>query len=544
MKWLVNGKADVVADAVRGLLNASGTRLAVLDGFPERKVVLRADWKKDRVALVSGGGSGHEPAHAGFVGEGMLTAAVVGEIFASPSVDAVFQAIVAVTGNAGCLLIVKNYTGDRLNFGLAAERARALGFKVEMVIVSDDAALPDNPQPRGLAGTLFVHKIAGAAAAAGKSLAEVASLASAVALASASYGLAFETCSIPGMDKERRLGDDHVELGLGIHGEPGASLAAMASADELVARIAQELARSTASDRRYAMIVNNLGGLTPIEMQVATAALAKTSLWRQVDLLIGPAPLMTSLDMRGLSLSILALSDDYAELLSRPVSIPSWIEPTSPGAFSVAPATVAPASRTWQPSANAAARKILLAGLEAVEAAEAELNALDARVGDGDTGSTLAVAARHVKAGEQALPYASTADLLGALADATSKAMGGSSGVLLAIFFTAASKASEDGSSFADSLLAGLAAMKMYGGAEIGHRTMIDALEPALQALAAGKSMAEVEAAAAAGAESTKDMVRARSGRSSYVGEDRLRGHVDPGAQAVAIVFAAIARVV
>ena len=134
------------------------------------KVVHRTDWDQSKVALVSGGGSGHEPAHAGFVGPGMLTAAVCGEVFASPSVEAVLAGVLAVTGTPGCLLIVKNYTGDRLNFGLAAERARALGLRVEMVVVDDDIALPDLPQPRGLAGTLFVHKITGAMAEAGKSL--------------------------------------------------------------------------------------------------------------------------------------------------------------------------------------------------------------------------------------------------------------------------------------------------------------------------------------------------------------------------------------
>jgi triose/dihydroxyacetone kinase / FAD-AMP lyase (cyclizing) len=130
----------------------------------------RTDWDRSKVALVSGGGSGHEPSHAGFVGQGMLTAAVCGEVFASPSVDAVLAGILAVTGKAGCLLIVKNYTGDRLNFGLAAERARALRLKVSMVIVDDDVALPDLPQARGVAGTLFVHKIAGALAEQGADL--------------------------------------------------------------------------------------------------------------------------------------------------------------------------------------------------------------------------------------------------------------------------------------------------------------------------------------------------------------------------------------
>lgn len=168
MTHFMNAKDDMVTDAIDGVIAASGGTLARLDGYPHIRVVVRSDWDRSKVALVSGGGSGHEPAHAGFVGEGMLTAAVCGDIFASPSVDAVLAGILAVTGPAGCLLIVKNYTGDRLNFGLAAERARAFGHKVSMVVVDDDIALPDLPQARGVAGTLFVHKIAGALAEQGK----------------------------------------------------------------------------------------------------------------------------------------------------------------------------------------------------------------------------------------------------------------------------------------------------------------------------------------------------------------------------------------
>ena len=159
MKQFVNKKELIVQEAIDGLIELSGGKLQRLDGYPHIRVVVRADWDKSKVALVSGGGSGHEPAHAGFVGEGMLTAAVCGDVFASPSVDAVLAGILAVTGDAGCLLIVKNYTGDRLNFGLAAERARAFGLKVEVIIFDDDIALPDLPQARGLAGTLFVHKM-------------------------------------------------------------------------------------------------------------------------------------------------------------------------------------------------------------------------------------------------------------------------------------------------------------------------------------------------------------------------------------------------
>ena len=157
MDHFINSKETIVTDAIDGFLLGRGATITRLDGYPDIKVVVRSDWKKGKVALISGGGSGHEPAHVGFVGSGLLTAAVCGEVFASPSVDAVLAGILAVTGPSGCLLIVKNYTGDRLNFGLAAEKARALGLKVEVVIVNDDIALPNDIQARGIAGTVFVH---------------------------------------------------------------------------------------------------------------------------------------------------------------------------------------------------------------------------------------------------------------------------------------------------------------------------------------------------------------------------------------------------
>lgn len=146
MSQFMNNREDLVNEAIDGVLATSDGKLARLDGYPHIRVVYRTDWDKSKVALVSGGGAGHEPAHVGFVGEGMLTAAVAGGVFASPSVDAVLAGIMSVTGSAGCLLIVKNYTGDRLNFGLAAERARAFGLKIEMVIVDDDIALPDRSE--------------------------------------------------------------------------------------------------------------------------------------------------------------------------------------------------------------------------------------------------------------------------------------------------------------------------------------------------------------------------------------------------------------
>ncbi|MFB2605078.1 dihydroxyacetone kinase subunit DhaK, partial [Rhizobium phaseoli] len=209
MKHFFNRKETIVTEALDGLLlTSSRGRLARLDSFPDIKVILRADWDKSKVAIISGGGAGHEPSHAGFVGRGMLTAAVSGEIFASPSVDAVLTAIRAVTGPKGALLIVKNYTGDRLNFGLAAEKARAEGFDVEMVIVADDIALPDISQPRGVAGTLFVHKIAGYYAERGEDLKTVAAQARSAAGDIVSLGMSLSTCSVPGQTHEDRLGAD------------------------------------------------------------------------------------------------------------------------------------------------------------------------------------------------------------------------------------------------------------------------------------------------------------------------------------------------
>ena len=149
MKHFINGRADMVTEAIDLAIRLGEGRIGRLDGYPEIKVVVRADQDRSHVAIVSGGGAGHEPAHAGFVGDGMLTAAVCGDVFASPSASAVLAAICAVTGDAGCLLIVKNYTGDRLNFGLAGEKARAMGFDVEMVIVADDIAIVGADRPRG-----------------------------------------------------------------------------------------------------------------------------------------------------------------------------------------------------------------------------------------------------------------------------------------------------------------------------------------------------------------------------------------------------------
>ncbi|RYF99248.1 MAG: dihydroxyacetone kinase subunit DhaK, partial [Caulobacteraceae bacterium] len=304
MKQFMNSRESLVTEAIDGLLRTSGGKLARLDGYPHIRVVVRTDWDRSKVALVSGGGSGHEPSHAGFVGQGMLTAAVCGDVFASPSVDAVLAGILAVTGKPGCLLIVKNYTGDRLNFGLAAERARAFGLKVSMVIVDDDIALPDLPQARGVAGTLFVHKIAGAMAESGADLDTIASAAQTVIKGAISIGMSLDTCTVPGSPKEDRISAGKAELGLGIHGEAGIEQVDFSGARSAMQMVAEKLLPHTGSGDHVALL-NNLGSTTPLEMSILAEELARSPLAGRVKWMIGPAPLMTSLDMHGFSVSLL-----------------------------------------------------------------------------------------------------------------------------------------------------------------------------------------------------------------------------------------------
>jgi len=542
MKHFFNLKENIVTEALEGLLRTSPRgMLARLDGFPAIKVVLRGDWEKKGVAVISGGGAGHEPSHAGFVGRGMLTAAVSGEIFASPSVDAVLTAIRAVTGEAGCLLIVKNYTGDRLNFGLAAEKARAEGFDVEVAIVGDDIALPDIAQPRGIAGTLFVHKIAGHLAETGEPLSRVAAAARAAAAETISLGMSLSSASIPGQDFDERLGSTEAELGLGIHGEPGAERIPIGRVGAMVDAMAERLAARLKPQGEHALIINNLGAVPPLEMGVIANSVLTSGLADRVALVVGPAPLMTALNMNGFSLSLIPLDAGREAALTSPVSPRAWPEPVRRHGIGVIPA---PRGRTVgleaAASGDAGAEQLLRAVCERLVALEPELNRLDARTGDGDTGSTVALGARSVLTRLRMLPLADPGATLGAIGGVLAVSMGGSSGVLLSILFTAAAQEMAAGRNLAAALQAGLERMTFYGGASPGDRTMVDALHPALRALASD-GIAAAAKAARQGADATRSMRKAKAGRSSYVGERELDGVPDPGAEAVAATFEAAA---
>lgn len=541
MQQFLNARDAVVTEAVDGFLRGAGGGLARLDGYPHIKVVVRTDRDRSKVALVSGGGSGHEPAHAGFVGRGMLTAAVCGDVFASPSVDAVLAAILTVTGEAGCLLIVKNYTGDRLNFGLAAERARAAGLRVEMVIVDDDVALPDLPQARGVAGTLFVHKIAGALAEAGEDLEAVTAAATRAVESVVSIGMSLDTCTVPGSPKEDRVRAGHAELGLGIHGEAGVEQVVHEGARQAMARVVERL-RPHVGPGPHVALLNNLGGCTQLEMSVLAEELARSPLSGQVKLIVGPAPMMTSLDMQGFSLSLMPLAAEAEAALKAPAAPWAWPGARPFGEVGIIPLPEGLAPARSAPSAHAARRELVARCCEILIGAEADLNALDARTGDGDTGSTLATAARALVKALDRLPLADTAGLYRAVGMELSQTMGGSSGVLLAIFFAAAGDASAGGRGWNEALAAGLSRVRQVGGAAPGDRTMIDALEPALEALPEGIDAAAK--AARAGADRTAGMKSARAGRASYLSADRLAGFNDPGAEAVARLFEQLAAAV
>lgn len=541
-KRFINDEGSIVQDSVDGLI-WSTENLARLDGYPDIKVVYRTDWSKDKVALISGGGAGHEPMHGGFVGQGLLTAAISGETFASPSIDAVLAAIVQVTGPKGCLLVIKNYTGDRLNFTLAAQKARSIyGLQVETVIVKDDVA---TSAERGICGTLFVHKVAGAMSEEGKSLADIKTQVEQVIRDSVSLGVSM---SVVRRLKAESIGLKKMEVGLGIHGEPGARTEAMASAKAIVEMLMEGLAQGRSSkglpeptDGLICMI-NNLGGVPPQEMCILVAELMRSKWGSSVKLLIGPAFLCTSLDMNGISLSLLPYSSQLAPWIQAPVACSAWPKAVAPQFPELAPVKVKDCFEGVSPSSDENVKAILEKACKALVEAKAELDRLDSKVGDADCGSTMAKAASSILEKQEQLPMADPKAFCACLSDLLGKTMGGSSGVLLSIMFMGMSSHLDGSNSWSSgpaALKVGLQAMMDAGGAAPGARTMLDALVPAADALVEQKGLTGAAAAAKEGTEKTKSM-KPKAGRSENVPESVLKGVPDPGAKAVELVFAAL----
>lgn len=318
MKKLINSPENVVDEMLDGLAKAYPQYLARLEGF---EVMIRSEKKKGKVALISGGGSGHEPAHAGYVGEGMLDAAVCGAVFTSPTPDQVFEAIKAVQTEAGVLLIIKNYTGDVMNFEMAMEMAEAEDIKVAKVIIDDDVAVMNSTWTvgrRGIAGTVLLHKIAGAAAEAGKSLEEVQAIGEKVVKNVRTMGMALTPCIVPAAGKPNfTLEEDEVEMGLGIHGEPGIRKEKLRSADEitkeLVDRILADLPLKAGDE--VAVLVNGLGGTPLMELFIMNRKVNEilASLGVKIHH-TNVGNYMTSIEMAGASVTILKLDDELKSL--------------------------------------------------------------------------------------------------------------------------------------------------------------------------------------------------------------------------------------
>lgn len=326
MKKLINKAENVEAEMVEGLVRAFPDIIADRgDG-----IIVRTHQKVGKVALVSGGGSGHEPAHCGYVGKGMLDAAVGGSVFTSPSADAVYKAICEVATDEGVLLIAKNYTGDVLNFQMAADMASDDDIDCECVVVNDDVAVEDSTFTagrRGVAGTVFVHKIAGAKAEAGASLTDVKAIAERVIANVRSMGAAIAPCTVPAAGTPGfELAPDEMEMGIGIHGEPGVRRERMRPVDEIV----DELLEHILSDldfvgREVAVLVNGSGGTPLMELAIANRRVARLLEDKGISMyrtLVGNY--MTSIEMQGFSLTLLRLDDELKGLLDAPAKAFAW----------------------------------------------------------------------------------------------------------------------------------------------------------------------------------------------------------------------------
>lgn len=327
MKKFINDVAMVEEQMIQGMVKAYPQYLRKLDCG---NVVVRAEKKEGKVALISGGGSGHEPAHGGFVGTGMLDGAVAGAVFTSPTPDQIYEGIKAIATDAGVLMIVKNYTGDVMNFEMAAEMAEMDGISVKHVVTNDDVAVKDSLYTvgrRGVAGTIFVHKIAGALAEKGASLDEVQAVAQKVIDNVRTMGAAIAPCTVPAAGKPGfELSEGEMEVGIGIHGEPGTHKEPIKTADEVVDMLlAQILADIDYAGHEVAVMVNGAGATPLMELFILNNRIADVLVEKGIKVyktFVGEY--MTSIEMQGFSISLLRLDDEMKALLDAPADTPAW----------------------------------------------------------------------------------------------------------------------------------------------------------------------------------------------------------------------------
>ncbi|SDE79296.1 dihydroxyacetone kinase subunit DhaK [Sporomusa acidovorans] len=331
MKKVINNAEQVVEEMLQGIVLAHPQYVKRVEGF---NVLVRATSPvQGKVALVSGGGSGHEPSHGGYVGRGMLDGAVAGAVFTSPTPDQVYEAVKAVDGGKGVLLVIKNYTGDVMNFEMATEMAEADGIQVAKVVVNDDVAVENSTWTtgrRGIAGTVFVHKIAGAKAEQGADLAAVQKTAEKVIANLRSMGMALSPCTVPAAGKPSfTLAENEVEIGMGIHGEPGTHREAIRTADEtaehLLSKILSDM--TLAAGNEVAVMINGLGGTPLMELYIVNrkvAALLAEKNIKTAKTYVGNY--MTSLEMAGFSITVLKLDSELKELLLAPADTPAFVQ--------------------------------------------------------------------------------------------------------------------------------------------------------------------------------------------------------------------------
>ncbi|WP_119071044.1 dihydroxyacetone kinase family protein [Rubrobacter indicoceani] len=550
---MIEGFVSAYGRYVKRVPNASGVMAA---GSP----------KRGKVSVVIGGGSGHYPAFCGIVGAGLADGAVMGDIFASPSGEQVYRVTKALDGGAGVLYSYGNYSGDVMHFGMAELRCRREGMDVRTVVVTDDVASAPKgreEERRGIAGDFYVFKVAGAAATRGDDLDSVERLAVRANDATRTMGLAFGGCTLPGQAEPLfTVGAGKMEVGMGIHGEPGIDssdmLPASGIAELLVERLLDDAPEGAGG--RVAVIMNGLGTTKYEELFV---------IFRDVGRLLGEAGLevhspevgeiVTSLDMAGCSLTLMWLDDELQELHDAPAETPAFSRGgagLSNGNGTADFETIAPPDEAEDIEASTgettpggdAARDGLARALRAVSGAEQELGRLDAVAGDGDHGSGMVRGFRAAVAAADGYGGSAGAVLVRAGA-AFSDAAGGASGALYGSAITALGQGLDadgtDAGGFHRAFRDALDAIKHLGGAEVGDKTMVDTLEPFVVAFggaaSGGASRAEAWraalSAAEVGADSTSDMISAL-GRASKLGE-RSRGSRDPGATSMLYVLRA-----
>lgn len=572
MKKLMNDAENIVVQMCKGLVLAHPELT-----FNELHKIISRKEKHQNVAVISGGGSGHEPAHAGFVGQGMLDAAVCGDVFASPSQIQIYKALQQVSNDQGVLMIIKNYSGDIMNFQNGATLAVDDGIKVDYVKVADDIAVEDSLYTvgrRGVAGTVFVHKIAGAAASKGYDLARVKAIAQKAADNVTSLGFAFSSCTVPAKGTPTfSLEKDEIEYGVGIHGEPGIRREKILPSNELAKRIVDDLLKDRPTLTEVAVLVNGFGATPMQELYVFNQDVCQYLATQGITIyrtFVGNY--MTSIDMAGASVSLLALDAELKTYLDAPAHTPAFKMDGS-AAFAIELATNnAKADDTLNVAVETHAEHATIVNeqfsienmryvIDAMSACiiknEIPFCELDAHAGDGDFGMSVAKGFKQLKRQWSELTQLeSMDDFLRNCSMIIMEHCGGASGPIWGSALRAASKSIQGKQTlsvtdFAHMLQDAVKGIQITGersfgrGAVVGDKTLIDALVPCADAWSANTANTFKEnfnlgaQAAVQGAKSTKDIV-ARMGRAGTVG-DRSLGYPDAGAHGLGVIFTEIA---